>query len=67
MLRNGDVNRKLGVYRSVCCDAEIVLDEGSVFPDCPNHPKLTTEWKPLVDPNEEIPRAASLGKKDPAA
>src|SRR5207248_3311460 len=37
-----EINKKFGVYESLCCGAEIVIDAGSTFPDCPNHPKLTT-------------------------
>jgi len=70
MPQNGEINKKFGVYRTVCCGREIVLREGSVFPDCPNHPRLTTKWKSVVD--EPIPRATDLPtakkkKKDPAA
>ena len=39
---NGDLNNKtgVGVFKNVCCNAEIVICEGMTFPDCPNHPKL---------------------------
>ena len=52
MPSNGEVSKKLAVYKTVCCDAEIVIGVGVVFPDCPNHVHLTTEWKELsgVDP-----------------
>jgi hypothetical protein len=46
MPNNGDVNKSFGVYRNVCCGREIVIREGGTFPDCPNHPKLSTIWKP---------------------
>jgi hypothetical protein len=45
---NGELNRKSGVYKSICCGAEIVIDGGSVFPDCMNHPNLTTMWRPVA-------------------
>jgi hypothetical protein len=45
MPSNGETNTEFGVYKTLCCDAEIVISEGSVFPDCPNHPKLPTIWK----------------------
>jgi hypothetical protein len=51
MPQNGEKNRKLGFYRSLCCGKEIVVPDGSEFPDCPNHHGLTTIWKPLVDDN----------------
>lgn len=48
MPSNGDINNKsIGVYRSLCCGREIVIRDGSEFPDCPNHPKLSTIWKPV--------------------
>jgi hypothetical protein len=52
MPSNGDVSANFGVYRALCCDAEIVIGVGAVFPDCPNHRKLPTMWKqvPDVDP-----------------
>jgi hypothetical protein len=47
--QKGEANKKFGVYRTLCCGAEIVINQGATFPDCPNHPKLTTTWKPVVD------------------
>ena len=49
MPRNGERNEKFGVYKSLCCGAEIVINPGATFPDCPHHQKLTTIWKPLRD------------------
>jgi len=46
---NGEANRKLGVYKNVCCGVEIVINAGSMFPDCPNHPGATTMWRPVVN------------------
>ena len=57
MPRNGERNEKFGVYKSVCCGAEIVIDSGVVFPDCPKHPKRTTRWKPV--PEDPIQGAAT--------
>jgi hypothetical protein len=68
MPQNGELNKRFGVYKSVCCGSEIVLMEGAAFPDCPKHPKLTTIWKSLTD--EPIPKATDLPrskKRDPAA
>jgi hypothetical protein len=53
----------------VCCGAEIVISEGSSFPDCPNHPHLTAYWKPA---SEEMIRDVDLPspkekRNDPAA
>ena len=49
MPRNGDINTELGVFKTVCCGAEIVIVAGAAFPDCPNHPKLSTVWKSVTD------------------
>jgi hypothetical protein len=49
MPQNGETNQKSGLYKSVCCGAEIVINMGLIFPDCPNHRKLTTIWKPIKD------------------
>jgi len=72
MHQNGEKNTRFGVYRSLCCGREIVITEGTTFPDCSNHPKLTTHWQPVHD--EEIPRAGALAgaktkkkNNDPAA
>jgi len=51
MPQNGETNQKLGFYKNLCCGKEIVVPAGNAFPDCPNHPGLTTIWKPLVDDN----------------
>jgi len=57
MPSNGDVSERFGVYKTICCDAEIVIGVGVRFPDCPNHRKLPTVWKPLpdVDPTDYDP------------
>ena len=51
MPHNRETNRKFGFFKSLCCGKEIVIPEGNQFPDCPNHPKLTTIWKPIVNDN----------------
>jgi hypothetical protein len=51
MPRNGETNAKFGVYKTLCCGQEIILRAGVPFPDCPNHPGLTTIWKATVDDN----------------
>jgi len=48
MPQNGEVNKKFGVYKNVCCGQEIVITEGATFPDCAKHPRLTTIWKPAT-------------------
>jgi hypothetical protein len=64
---NGEINLKFGVYRNVCCGSEIVIPAGSTFPDCPNHPRLTTKWKSITD--EPIRHVSELknNKKNDAA
>ena len=47
MPQNGEVNRRFGVYKNVCCGLEIMVREDEMFPDCKNHPKLSTVWKPI--------------------
>jgi len=46
---NGEINERLGVYRTVCCGTEIVINPGTTFPDCPKHPKRITIWKLHVE------------------
>ena len=60
MPRNGEMSTTFGVYKTLCCDAEIVIGVGVPFPDCPNHSKLTTEWKQLhdIDPSSYEPNKA---------
>ena len=51
MPETGQTNQKTGYYKTVCCGKESVLLEGIAFPDCPNHPGMTTIWEPIVDGN----------------
>jgi hypothetical protein len=70
MPENGEKNTTFGVYKSVCCALEIVIAAGAVFPDCPNHLHLPTQWKLTGDALAEIPHASQLAphnKKFPAA
>jgi len=57
---NGEISKVFGVFKTVCCDAEIIISIGAPFPDCPNHKNLPTEWKQILDadPNEYKPNAA---------
>jgi len=55
MPSNGELNKKFGVYKTLCCGCEIVIAEGMKFPDCPNHSKLTTIWKPLDTELTKLP------------
>jgi len=65
--QNGAVNEKFGVYKSVCCGAEIVITASATFPYCPHHPQYTTIWQPAdfgMIPMKEIRKRA---ESDPAA
>jgi hypothetical protein len=57
---HGEISKVLGVFKTVCCEAEIVIGAGAAFPDCPNHKNLPTEWKQIsgVDPIKYRPNAA---------
>jgi hypothetical protein len=48
MPTNGERNKIEGVYKTLCCGEEIVLKAGLRFPDCPNHLRLPTIWKPVT-------------------
>jgi len=65
MPNNGEINSKFGVYRNLCCSEEIVIPQGKTLPDCPNHPNLSTVWKPVT--SDKIIRLGSKSKADPAA
>lgn len=66
MPQNGEINLTFSVYKSVCCGQEIVVREGATFPDCPNHLRLTTIWKPLPTEIIEL-KPLKKSKPDPAA
>jgi len=51
MPENGKINQRFGFYRNLCCGKEIAVPEGTSFPDCPNHPDVTTVWKSILDDN----------------
>jgi hypothetical protein len=65
MPQNGDVSKRFGVYKTLCCDREILVREGAIFPDCPNHPKLTTVWKMVKTDVIEL-RPVKRSKSKPA-
>ena len=65
MAQNGEPNNRFGVYKSLCCGREILLREGMIFPDCPNHPKLTTVWKMVKTDVVEL-RPVKRSKSKPA-
>jgi hypothetical protein len=49
MPRNGEINREFGIYKNLCCGAEIVIPENVTFPDCAIHNHLPTEWKNITN------------------
>jgi len=65
--QNGEANQEFGIYKSVCCGAEIVINIGSMFPDCPKHPKLTTTRKPIFDDKIIKLTGKNKSESDPAA
>jgi hypothetical protein len=46
---NGTTCFAPGTFKSVCCGAEVTIDAGIAFPDCPNHPRLSTVWKRIKE------------------
>ena len=67
MPQNGEINEKFGVYKSLCCGAEIVIREGATFPGCPNHRSLTTIWNPLDFEKTQTAEIRKKAKSEPAA
>ena len=64
----GEQNTLLGVFKSHCCDAEVVIRSGAVFPACPEHPKIRTVWIPIeVWPDNVIKFPQEKSKTKPAA
>jgi hypothetical protein len=41
--------RSLAFFERYAAMAKFVIGVGVLYPDCPNHPNLTTEWKELRD------------------
>lgn len=62
---NGEMNKRFGVYRNLCCGEEIVIVEGTAFPECSKHPNLPTKWKSIAD--DEIRHVSRLFDKKEAA
>jgi len=67
MAGNGEINTKFGVYKTVCCGAEIIIRDGATFPNCPNHPKLTTLWKQIEVEIVDMKTIKKKSESDPAA
>jgi len=62
MPRNGEINRQFGIYKNVCCGAEIVIPENVTFPDCATHTNLPTEWKNITN-TDRIPHVNEFGAR----
>ena len=60
------MNEKFGVYKSLCCGAEIVITKGAIFPKCPDHPQYTTIWKLLPEDMTDVSNKKKSDSK-PAA
>ena len=67
MPKNGEVYQRSGVYRTLCCGREVIVREGPIFPDCPNHPKLSTVWKPVDFENIPTRHIKKKSESDSAA
>jgi hypothetical protein len=67
MPRNGEVNRRFGIYKSACCGAEIVIPEDVTFPTCSKHPNQSTEWTNITDAERTSPSPRDSKKSDSAA
>jgi hypothetical protein len=65
MPSNGEINKRFCVYKNVCCGCEIVIAEDMEFPDCPNHPRLSTIWKIMNTELSKLPTKEQKSK--PAA
>ena len=69
MPKNGEINKAFGIFKTLCCGAEIVIPENVIFPDCAFHHNLPTEWKNITS-TDRIPHVRDLDpkrKKDSAA
>jgi hypothetical protein len=63
MPSSGEISKSFGIFKTLCCEAKIIITTGAIFPHCPNHKNPPTEWKQIagVDPPEYRPNA--IGKK----
>jgi len=62
MRRNGEINQEFGIYKNICCGAEIVIPEGVTFPKCAKHINVATEWKNITQV-DRIPQVRQLDQK----
>jgi len=59
MPRNGEINIKFGVYKNLCCGAEIVIPANVTLPACAVHFNLPTTWQPVAA-SHDAPHADKL-------
>ena len=59
--QSGEKSKSFGVYKSVWCGAEIAINADVVFPDCPNHPEVSTTWKSVQEKIIEIANNSQSG------
>jgi hypothetical protein len=64
MPNNDEINTLFGLYRTLCCDRELIIREGETFPDCPRHKNLSTVWKLI---KAEVVEMKTIKKKDNSA
>jgi hypothetical protein len=57
MTMTGEINDRFGVFKSVCCGAEIVIPAGVAFPYCRKHSSLPTIWKSIVEEIRHAPES----------
>jgi len=63
--QNGEISKVFGVFRNLCCGAEIIIRAGATFPDCEKHPTLTTVWIEMKNENQNV--IVAKNKSRPAA
>lgn len=67
MPRSGEANRAFGIYKTACCNAEIVIPEHVTFPQCLKHNRTLTEWHKVAEKSNAAASAANSRQDDPAA
>jgi hypothetical protein len=60
--KSGEINKEFGIYKSLCCGAEIVIPENVTFPDCPVHMNLPTQWNNITN-TDHVPHIRDLDPK----
>ena len=63
MPHNGEINKERGIYKNLCCGAEIVIPENVTFPECGVHINQPTKWMNITW-MDGIPAARQLNLKN---